>query len=87
MKDDMSDWTIDPKTGASNSSLAFTALCAEVEQLIRGDAHMLIAGNAGMTARLIMAKLAHEYGLEPHGSRALTGRLRDDANPTGARPK
>lgn len=59
------DWTIDPKTGQSNSSDAFIALCNEVERLIRGDAHALISGNAGSTARLIVAQLAHVHGLAP----------------------
>lgn len=58
------NWTCD-LAGMSNSSERFEFLCKEVEQLIRDDAHMLIAGRADMTARLIMAQLAHKYGLRP----------------------
>ncbi len=59
------DWTIDPATNRSNSSAEFNRLCDEVERLIRGDAHMLISGQAGRTAGLIMAQLAHKHGLVP----------------------
>lgn len=59
------DWTIDPHSGKLNSSRAFVTLCDEVESLIRADAHALIAGNAGSTARLIVAQLAHVHGLAP----------------------
>lgn len=58
------DWTAN-SDGVTNSSEKFEALCEEVEQLIRHDAHKLIAGRADMTARLIMANLAHEHGLRP----------------------
>jgi hypothetical protein len=59
------DWTIDPATSRSNSSPEFKKLCAEVERLIRGDAHQLINGRASMTAGLIMAHLAHVHHLAP----------------------
>lgn len=58
------DWTWDER-GHSNSSAKFMHLCNEVERLIRSDAHMLIAGRADMTARFIMAQLAHVHGLAP----------------------
>lgn len=58
------DWTTDPD-GRSNSSKLFEKLCDEVETLIRSDAHSLIGGYAGSTARLIMAQLAHVHGLAP----------------------
>lgn len=58
------DWTWD-KRGRSNASPLFCKLCDEVERLIRSDAHSLISGNAGSTARLIMAQLAHVHGLAP----------------------
>lgn len=58
------DWTCD-NTGRSNSSQKFQRLCDDVERMIRGDAHSLIAGNAQSTARLIMAQLAHVHGLAP----------------------
>ena len=56
-------WTY--KNGRSNSSDAFQFLCDEVESMIRGGAHSLIAGNAGSVARLIVAQLAHVHGLVP----------------------
>ena len=59
------DWTIDPATNRSNSSSVFEALCQEVERLIRSAAHQLIAGRADVTAGLIMAQLAHKWGLVP----------------------
>lgn len=58
------DWTCD-SDGRTNSSEQFTRLVREVERLIRGDAHKLIAGRADMTAQLIMAQLAHKHGLVP----------------------
>ena len=58
------DWTR-AEDGRSNSSLAFQALCDEVERLIRGDAHVLIGGRADQTARMVMAHLAHEHHLSP----------------------
>lgn len=58
------EWTMD-ETGSSNSSEAFLSLCGEVERLIRSDAHALLSGNAGGTARLILAQLAHRHGLVP----------------------
>ncbi len=59
------DWT--RKKGQSNSSDEFLQLCEAVERLIRADAFHLIAGRADMTARLIMAQLAHVHGLAPRG--------------------
>lgn len=58
------DWTTD-EDGRANSSDLFLKLCDEVEGLIRADAHSLLAGRADATARLIMAQLAHVYGLAP----------------------
>jgi hypothetical protein len=60
---DLVDWTT--KDGMANSSDEFLALCREVECLIRGDAHALIAGGADRTARLIVAQLAHKHGMSP----------------------
>lgn len=56
-------WTM--ANGRTNSSPEFQFLCDEVEGIIRGSAHSLIAGNAGSVARLIMAQLAHVHGLAP----------------------
>lgn len=58
------DWTCGAD-GRSNSSAGYLRLCAEVERLIRSDAHALIDGRAEHTARLIMSELAHEQGLRP----------------------
>lgn len=58
------DWT-EGRKGASNSSALFDILCSDVERLIRGDAHSLISGNAGSTARLIVARLAHQCKFVP----------------------
>lgn len=55
-------WTIGPE-GRSNTSLAFQQVVAEVERLIRQDAHMLISGHAENTAGLIVAHLAHKHGM------------------------
>lgn len=63
------DWTIDTRTGRSNSSPTFNRLRSEIEQIIRGDARSLIAGRAQDTAGLIMAQLAHVHGLRPGKSR------------------
>lgn len=57
------DWTA--ALGRSNTSEEFKALCAEVERLIRDDAHTLVAGHAERTAGLIMAQLAHVHHLRP----------------------
>lgn len=59
------DWTVDPKTGRSNSSEKFSELVAEVQRLIRSEAFQLISGNHEPTARLIMAQLAHVHKLSP----------------------
>jgi hypothetical protein len=59
------DWTVDPKTGRSNSSKQYQEMCRHVEALIRGDSFSLLAGRADKTAGLIMAQLAHVHGLRP----------------------
>lgn len=57
-------WTVG-KDGRTNSSPLFEKLVDEVTNMIRDDAHQLLAGNAHMTARLILAQLTHVHGLEP----------------------
>lgn len=57
------DWTLEQNR--TNSSKLFLDLCDEVERIIRGDAAQLINGNAGNTARLIVAQLAHKHKLIP----------------------
>ena len=66
------DWTQDD-AGRSNSSPEFLRLVAAVARLIRNDAQVLLAGNAEMTARLIVAQLAHAHGLAPVVVKAVTG--------------
>lgn len=56
-------WT--SHNGWTNASPEFQRMCDEVERIIRSDAHSLINGHAQMTARLIMAQLAHVHGLAP----------------------
>lgn len=59
------DWTIDPETGRSNSSPEFLELVEVVERIIQNSAHDLVAGRPEKVARLILARLAHGYGLSP----------------------
>ena len=59
------DWTVDTRTGKSNSSPTFLMLVDEVTRLIKDDAHYLISTGPQGTARLIMAQLAHVHGLQP----------------------
>ncbi len=61
------DWTVDPKTGRSNSSEPFNDICYAVDRLIRDSAHDLINGNVDCVARLIVAQLAHKHGMSPKG--------------------
>lgn len=61
------DWTKDPMTQRSNSSPKFLELVDRVARIIRGDAAALLNGRAEETARLILAKIAHEHGLRPPG--------------------
>lgn len=59
------DWTVDPKTGRSNSSRLFHELEREVGRIIRNEAHALIRGDTEGVARFILAQLAHRHGLGP----------------------
>lgn len=72
--DPSKDWTVDPETGRSDSSPLYLSLVLEVERLIRGDAHTLIAGRAQNTARLIVSHLAHKHGLVPFRLHPVRGR-------------
>lgn len=58
------DWTVG-QSGRSNSSAQFLGLIRAVERIIRSSGHDLIQGRAGTVARVIVATLAHEHGLEP----------------------
>lgn len=64
------DWT--KLDGRSNSSPTYLELVAAVEDLIRHDAHALLAGRADQTARLIVAHLAHKHGMVPRNEERLT---------------
>lgn len=57
----MEDWT--STNGRANASADFERLVDEVARLIRNDAHALLSGRAHDTARLIVARLAHAYGI------------------------
>ena len=59
------DWTVDPETHRSNSSPEFRQLVSEVARLIKAEAHSLLNGHVESAAGLIMAQLAHKYGLAP----------------------
>lgn len=59
------DWTVDPKTGRSNSSPLFVELTTKVADIIRNGAHSLLAGQVELVAGGIVAQLAHVYGLTP----------------------
>lgn len=64
----VADWTMDGD-GRSNASLEYLELVRAVERLIRSEAHTLIAGQADVTARLIVSQLAHVHGLAPVAGR------------------
>lgn len=59
------DWTVDPKSGRSNSSPLYEMLVSEMACIIRDDARSLLNGNAESTARLILSRLAHCHKLRP----------------------
>jgi hypothetical protein len=61
------DWTA--ADGWANASDEFERVRAAVERIIRTDAGSLIAGHADQTARLVVATLAHRYGMAPTGDR------------------
>ena len=64
----MSDWTVDPETGRSNSSAEFLRLEDEIARLITsGGGQALSRAWARDAARLILAQLAHKHGFAPHG--------------------
>lgn len=55
------DWTVGPE-GRSNTSPAFELLVMEVVQAL---SHHCLGGDLGMTARGIVAMLAHRHGFAP----------------------
>lgn len=59
----MPDWT--SKDGNANSSDAYLAICDRVSQLITNSAATLMTGGVNIVARLIVAQLAHTYGMTP----------------------
>lgn len=63
------DWTTDPETGRSNYSARFRALATEVEGILRRSGGLSLSPQwAASTARLILAQLAHQHGLQISGS-------------------
>lgn len=63
LTEERTDWTA--KDGRSNSSELFGRIAARVAELIRNDAHMLRRGRSDATGRLIVAQLAHDWGMAP----------------------
>lgn len=59
------DWTFDPETGRTNSSPEFVDCVAHVAYLIRTEFRGLDRDTVDVTAGLIMAQLAHRFGLRP----------------------
>lgn len=57
------DWTA--VNGESNSSTVFNRLSELIEYLIKDNAFSLINGEVDGVAMLIVAQLAHEYGMVP----------------------
>jgi len=58
-------WTQD--RGRCNTSEEFRFLSEKVARLIRDSAFDLIEGRVDAVGHLIMANLAHKYGLQPVG--------------------
>lgn len=61
---EVADWTRGP-SGSTNSSAEFEHLADEVGRIIRGSAHSIVCGQTAVVGRLIMAQLAHKWGLVP----------------------
>jgi len=59
------DWTMDPATGASNASVAFTNNAEAVERIILDSGADFLYGKVHLVARRIMSLLAHMNGLTP----------------------
>ncbi len=59
------DWTIDTRTGRTNSSEEFRLLVEKVASIIQNSGFDLLRGDATKVAGVIMAQLAHKYGLRP----------------------
>lgn len=74
----MKNRTWDMKGSASNSSVLFEAMRKRLGQIIRNDAHMLLAGGADNTAGLILAQLTHKYGFAPVDEVELERLLKED---------
>lgn len=61
------DWTENPRTHRSNSSPMFNFLEDKITELINDSAFDLVRGEEGhrTVARLILAHLAHKFGMKP----------------------
>ena len=63
-------WTIDPDTGLQNSSPHFHHLVEAVQNCLTRegpDAFSAVPNTPSANARLIVAQLAHVYGMRPEG--------------------
>jgi hypothetical protein len=59
------NWTVDPTTGAANSSPLFEEICEHVAAVIRNEAASLLNGNTLAVAGIIVSHLANLYHLAP----------------------
>ena len=61
------NWTVDPKTHRYNSSSIFNFLEEKITEIINESAFDLVSGENGhrSVAGLILANLAHKYGMKP----------------------
>lgn len=59
------DWTVDPETGISNSSVAYLKIVDVVAELIRAEFTVLDPALVRRSARMIVSQLANRHGLEP----------------------
>lgn len=67
--DPIIDWTVDPESGRSNSSPEFLAIVAEVERLMQSGAGACLSQRwIAMTAKLIVAQLAHVHRMSPEAA-------------------
>ena len=56
------DWTCDAR-GHANSSSVFTNLTFAIDRVIQDGASDLISGRSRQVATMILAQLAHKYGM------------------------
>ncbi len=56
-------WDSDTVSGRSNSSAEFNYLVTQISSLIRSSARSLMSGDTDSASRIILARLAHVYGI------------------------